>query len=70
MGYFEANNVCVTKLVTDRYVQVSAYMANEKPEVEHSYEVWHVPKGMVAFMGYGFYINCFRQLRMAVPHKL
>ncbi|CAB3997272.1 Hypothetical predicted protein [Paramuricea clavata] len=45
MKYLEDNNVCVTKLVTDRHIQVSAYMANEKPDVEHSYNVWHLAKG-------------------------
>ena len=42
----EDNNVSVEKVVTDRHVQVSAYMANEKPEMEHCYDVWHVAKGM------------------------
>lgn len=39
------NKVEVTKLVTDRHIQVSAYMANEKPDIEHAYDVWHVAKG-------------------------
>ena len=55
--YLEDNNVRVTKLVTDRHVQVSAYMASEKPEVEHSYDVWHVAKGMVSFIGYFLALN-------------
>jgi alkyl hydroperoxide reductase subunit AhpC len=37
MKYLEESNVQVTKLVTDRHVQVSAYMANEKTDVEHSF---------------------------------
>ena len=49
MKYLEDNNVCVTKLVTDRHIQVSAYIANEKPDVEHSYDVWHLAKGMILF---------------------
>ena len=32
-------------MVTDRHIQVSSYMANEKPEIEHAYDVWHVAKG-------------------------
>ena len=43
---FEDNKAQVTKLVTDRHTQVSAYMANEKPDIEHPYDVWHVAKGM------------------------
>ena len=42
----EDNKAQVTKLVTDRHTQVSAYMANEKPNIEHAYDVWHVAKGM------------------------
>ncbi|XP_028415472.1 uncharacterized protein LOC114538491 [Dendronephthya gigantea] len=41
----EDNNVKVSKLVTDRHLQTASYMANEKPEIEHSYDVWHVAKG-------------------------
>ena len=46
LKYLEDNRVEVNKLVTDRHIQVSAYMANHKPEVEHSYDVWHVAKGI------------------------
>ena len=46
LKYLDDNNIKVTKLVTDRHVQVSAYMAHQKPEVEHSYDVWHVAKGI------------------------
>lgn len=46
LKYLEDNRVEVNKLVTDRHIQVSAYMANDKPEVEHSYDVWHVAKGI------------------------
>ena len=45
LRYLEENNVHLQKLVTDRHVQVSTYMANEQPEVEHCYDVWHVAKG-------------------------
>ena len=45
MKYLKESDVHVTKLVTDCHVQVLAYMANEKPDVEHSYDVWHVAKG-------------------------
>ncbi|CAB4002145.1 Hypothetical predicted protein, partial [Paramuricea clavata] len=49
LKYLEDNRVEVNKLVTDRHIQVSAYMANEKREVEHSYDVWHVAKGSAAY---------------------
>ena len=42
----------VRKLVTDRHTQVSAYVTNEKPEVDHAYDVWHVAKGIVYMIAY------------------
>lgn len=44
--YLESANVKVTKLVTDRHNQVSSFMASEKKDIEHAYDVWHVAKGM------------------------
>ncbi|CAB4020840.1 Hypothetical predicted protein [Paramuricea clavata] len=46
LSYLENANVEVKKLVTDRHVQVSAYMASEKSSIEHNYDVWHVAKGV------------------------
>ena len=48
----EDNKAQVTMLVTDRHTQVSAYMANEKPDIEHAYDVWHVAKGTQQLQGY------------------
>lgn len=39
------NNVKIKELITDRHTQVSAYMASENPDVQHTYDVWHVAKG-------------------------
>ena len=36
------NKAQVTKHLTDRHTQVSAYNANEKPDIKHGYDVWHV----------------------------
>lgn len=47
LTYLENANITVRKLVTDRHTQVSAYMANEKPEIDHAYDVWHVAKGII-----------------------
>ena len=41
-SYLEKANMDVKKLVTDRHAQVTSYTANEKPEIEHSYDVWHL----------------------------
>jgi hypothetical protein len=43
--FLQKNNVEIKTLVTDRHTQVSAYMENENPEIEHTYDVWHVAKG-------------------------
>ena len=40
------NNIEVTKLVTDRHSQVSAYMAHQEPEIERSC-VCHMAKGII-----------------------
>ena len=45
--YLEKGNVPVKKLVTDRHTLVSAYVANERPEIDHAYDVWHVAKGII-----------------------
>ena len=42
----------VRKLVPHRHTQVSAYVANEKPDVDHAYDVWHVAKGIVYMIAY------------------
>ncbi|CAB4031322.1 Hypothetical predicted protein, partial [Paramuricea clavata] len=44
-AYLEQSDVNVKKLVTDRHSQVSSYLAQEKPDIEHAYDVWHVAKG-------------------------
>lgn len=46
----EDNKVQITKLVTDRHTPVSAFMANEKPNIEHAYDVWHVAKGILLLL--------------------
>ena len=52
LKYLDDNNIEVTKLVTDRHTQVSTYMAHQKPEIEHSYDVWHVAKGITIQLCY------------------
>ena len=45
--YLEKAEISIAKLVTDRHSQVSAYMAQEKPNITHAYDVWHLAKGNV-----------------------
>lgn len=44
--YLDEANVVVKKLVTDRHGQVATYMADERPDIEHNYDVWHLAKGL------------------------
>ena len=43
--FLEEQGVTINKLVTDRHLQVSSYIANEKTTIVHEYDVWHVAKG-------------------------
>lgn len=45
ISFLETNGVEISKLVTDRHTQVAKHMANEKPTIEHAYDVWHIAKG-------------------------
>lgn len=46
LTYLEDADININKLVTDRHSQVSAYMAQEKPTIQHAYDVWHLAKGI------------------------
>lgn len=45
LGYLEKADVKVKQIVTDRHTQVTAYMAQEQPNIKHTYDVWHLAKG-------------------------
>ena len=49
LAYLEEAEIKISKLVTDRHSQVAAFMAQEKPTIEHAYDVWHLAKGNVLF---------------------
>ena len=70
MKYLEDKNVCVTKLVTDRHIQVSAYMVNEKPNVEHLYGVWHVSKGIIVYTMYYFHFHYNIHIYLVITPKV
>lgn len=46
LGTFEENGVEIDSLTTDRHVQVRCFMKNEKPEINHQFDVWHVGKNI------------------------
>ncbi|KAM7295724.1 uncharacterized protein ISCGN_020996 [Ixodes scapularis] len=44
--YFAELGITVEVLVTDRHLQVSAYMKREHPLIQHRFDIWHVSKGI------------------------
>ena len=41
----EENNLTVSHLVTDRHSSVKKFLREEKPTIQHWFDVWHVAKG-------------------------
>lgn len=46
LARLETEEIEVSHLVTDRHIQVKAYMKSEQPQIVHKFDVWHVAKGM------------------------
>ncbi|CAN7938451.1 unnamed protein product [Ixodes hexagonus] len=44
--YFAELGITVEVLVTDRHLQVSAYMKREHPLIQHRFDIWHASKGI------------------------
>ena len=47
LQFLADNSLPVATLITDRHNQISKYMAEVKPDIDHRYDVWHVSKGML-----------------------
>ena len=45
--FFESNDLQIELLVTDRHSQISKWMRENMPDINHRYDVWHVAKGNV-----------------------
>ena len=70
ISFLENSNIKIKKLVTDRHTQVSAYMANEKPNIQHTYDFWHIAKGMVIMKTkLNYYFSNFMSLLQAKRKK-
>lgn len=41
----EDNGLAVSHLITDRHSSVKKFMRDEKPGIQHWFDVWHVAKG-------------------------
>ena len=48
ISFLEKNDEEIDKLVTDQHMQVSAYMENKNPPIEHTYDVCHVAKSITS----------------------
>lgn len=47
LDFLERSGVKVASLVTDRHTQVQKFIREEKPDIQHYYDVWHLCKGMI-----------------------
>ena len=41
----EDKNLMITDLVTDRHSSVKKYMREDRADINHLFDVWHVAKG-------------------------
>ena len=62
LAFLEGNKVTVQDLVTDRHVQVKSYIAKEKKDIHHYFDVWHCAKGKIFFKAGYFSSNFVRIL--------
>uniref|UniRef100_A0A915EN42 Uncharacterized protein n=1 Tax=Ditylenchus dipsaci TaxID=166011 RepID=A0A915EN42_9BILA len=42
----EESGIIIKSVTTDRHLQIRAYMASEKPELEHDFDAWHMLKSI------------------------
>ena len=40
LAYLDDANINISKVVTDRHTQVTSYMAEENPDIDHAYDIW------------------------------
>ena len=50
LQFLADNSLQVITLVTDGHKQIAKYMAEEKPDIEHRYDVWHISKGVYIYI--------------------
>ena len=46
LNFLASKSLEVGTLVTDRHKQVSKFVRQQHPHIDHRYDVWHVSKGM------------------------
>lgn len=47
LEFLERSGVKVASLVTDRHTQVQKFVREQKPDIAHFYDVWHLCKGRI-----------------------
>ena len=45
LKFLEDHGLRVEVLVTDRHTQISKWVRENRPEIKHYFDVWHVAKG-------------------------
>ena len=45
LEFLEHNGQQVEGIITDRHVQIKKFLREEHPEMQHTFDVWHVAKG-------------------------
>ena len=46
LDHLQQERVVISKLATDRHVQVRAHMKKERPQIKHNFDVWHMAKSV------------------------
>ena len=46
LNEIETKGVSISKITTDRHIQIRAYLKHVRPDIRHSFDVWHVSKNI------------------------
>ena len=58
LKFLADNSVQVETPITDRHKQIARYMREQKPSIDHRYDVWHVSKGIHVHISIYFVYSC------------
>ena len=56
----------VKDLVTDRHVMIKKYMKDNRPDVNHYFDVWHIAKGF--YFNLLFIFLCILLWKIPIPY--
>ena len=46
LTFLEERGLQTKRLVTDRHIQVKKYPREQKPQIDHRFDVWHIAKSL------------------------